>query len=188
MAPPSPSPPLQPGQFLCRPCRKTYTAAAVQGRKSCPKCRGPLVSSQQLESYQADTHTSLSRLKHQSSSTLAGGALLAMGIQTVINIIKHDSDFQALTFMVFAGGILSLVTTGLWRHTARPSLMLVASLVFQATAFVYFFSVFAASGTLDILESKWGMRITFIVALAPFCIALLAWHQYRNYLRVLKAR
>ncbi len=168
MAPPLSSLPLQPGQHLCRPCRKTYTATEVQGRKSCPKCRGPLVSSQQLESYQADTHTSLSRLKHQSSSTLAGGALLAMGIQTVINIVMHDPDFHALTFMVFAGGLLSLMTTGLWWHTSRPSLMLAASLVFQATAFVYFFSVFAAAGTLNILESKWGMRITFIMHSPPF--------------------
>lgn len=188
MAASSSSPLLPPGQFLCRPCRKTYTAAEVQGRKSCPKCRGPLVSSQQLESYQANTHASLSRLKHQSSSTLAGGALLAMGIQTVINLIKHDPDFQALTLMVFVGGILSLVTAGLWWHTSRPSLMLVASLVFQATAFVYFFSVFAASGTLEALNSRVGQRITFVVALAPFCVALLAWHQYRSYLRVLKPR
>lgn len=146
------------------------------------------MSQQQLDGYKSDTQASMNRLKHQSSSTLAGGALLAMGIQTVINIIKHDPDFHALTLMVFAGGILSLVTTGLWWHTSRPSLMLVASLVFQATAFVYFFSAFAASGTLGALESKWGMRITFVVALAPFCVALLAWHQYRSYLRVLKPR
>ncbi|WP_038172739.1 hypothetical protein [Verrucomicrobium sp. BvORR106] len=174
--------------FLCRPCRKTYSADEMQGRRACPKCRGPLVSQQQLDGYKADTQASLSRLKHQSSSTLAGGALLAMGIQTVINIIKHDPDFSALTFMVFVGGILGLVTAGLWWYTSRPSLMLVASLVFQVTSFVYFFSVFAASGTLDILESKWGVRITFAVALAPFCIALFAWHQYRSYLRILKPR
>jgi hypothetical protein len=141
MASPSSSPPLQPGQFLCRPCRKTYTAAEVQGRRSCPKCRGPLVSSQQLECYQADTHASLSRLKHQSSSTLAGGALLAMGIQTVINLIKHDADFRTLTSLVFVGGISSMVTTGLWWHTGKRTWMLAASLVFQATAFIYAGSV-----------------------------------------------
>lgn len=181
--------------LLCRPCRKTYSAAEVQGRRACPKCKGPLISQQQLETYQANTQASLTRLKHQSSSTLAGGALLAMGIQSGINIIKHDSDFQALTVMVVTGGILSLVTAGLWWHTAQRTYMLAASVVFQITAIVYGFSFFAASAPL----LDWAMHFSRRVGQAaswvvlgvgalPLGLALLAWQQFHSYKKVLKPR
>ncbi|RBP47387.1 hypothetical protein DES53_101184 [Roseimicrobium gellanilyticum] len=175
--------------FQCRPCRKTYSASEVQGRRSCPVCKGPLISQQQLENYRAATQASLDRLKNQSALTLAGGALLAMAVQIGIDLYEHDSDFRALTWLVFAGSIASLVAAGLWWKTGKRPMMLAASAVFQASAMVYAFSVFASMGPLleQLGDSR---RITtgfLILAFSPLGLSLLAWHQYRSYLKVLKA-
>jgi hypothetical protein len=167
----------------------------LQGRRACPKCKGPLISQQQLETYQANTKASLERLKQQSSSTLAGGALLAMGIQSVINIVQHDPEFSMLTSMVFAGGIVSMVIAGLWWRTGRRSYMLAASIIFQITAFIYGFSFFTASTPLldwaISLHRRVGQAVSWIViagGATPLGLALLAWHQYRSYMEVLKPR
>lgn len=180
--------------FLCRPCRKTYSTAELQGRRACPKCKGPLVSQQQLESYQADTQASLDRLKKRSASTLTAGVLLAMGIQTLINLVERNDDFRTLTTLVFVGGIASWVATGFWWNTGKRGWMLAASILFQATTFIYAFSVFVASAPLlevagKANSSRAGEYITcaiLAVALAPLGLALLAWHQYRSFSQILK--
>ena len=174
--------------FQCRPCRKTYSAAEVQGRRSCPTCRGPLISQQQLENYRAETQATLNRLKHQSAVTLAAGALVAMAAQIVIDWSKSNPDYRALTWLVFVGSVASLVAAGIWWKTGKRVMMLAASLVFQATAMVYAFSAFAALSSLaELGHSRVNTWVILAVALSPLGLSLLAWHQYRSYLKVLKA-
>lgn len=173
--------------YQCRPCRKTYTAAEVQGRRSCPSCKGPLIGQKQLENYQAETLASLNRLKHQSTLTLAGGAILAMAIQSGIDWYENSTDFRALTWMVGAGSIAGLAAAGFWWKTGKRSLILVASLIFQVTALVYAFSVFAASGPLFEMGRSRGLTNAILfVALTPLGLSLLAWHQYKSYVAVLR--
>jgi hypothetical protein len=172
----------------CRPCRKTYLASEVQGRRSCPSCRGPLISQRQIETYRANTQASLGRLKNLSTLTLAGGAILAMIVQTAIQVYEDSPDFTVLTWTVFTGSVVSLVATGLWWTTGSRTMMLVASLIFQLTAMVYALSVFAASSPL--LEERHSRAVTWgiaTVAFSPLGLSLLAWHQYRSYVKVLKA-
>jgi hypothetical protein len=177
--------------FQCRPCRKTYSANEVLGRRSCPVCRGPLVSQQQLEGYRANTQASLNRLRNQSTLTLGGGAVVAMIVQAVIQWYEqksdYSSDFAVLTCTVFAGSLASLVATGIWWKTGTRTMMLVASLIFQLTAMVYAISVFAAtSPLLDMGHSRLTTNAIMIVAFSPLGLALLAWHQYRSYVQILK--
>lgn len=172
----------------CRPCRKTYSAAEMQGRRSCPLCKGPLVSQKQLENYRAITRETLERLKDQSAFTLGGGAILAMVVQAAIDWYENSSDFKVLTWVVFAGSLASLTATGIWWKTGTRAMMLMASLVFQLTAMVYGFSVFVASSPLmERIHSPsvtWGVSL---VAYSPLALSLMAWHLYRNYVQVLKA-
>jgi hypothetical protein len=60
--------------------------------------------------------------------------------------------------------------------------------VFQAAAIVYAFSAFAALGSLfEHSHSRVNTWVILAVALSPLGLSLLAWHQYRSYLKVLKA-
>lgn len=182
--------------LLCRPCREAYSPAELQGRRACPKCKGPLVSQQQLETYQANTQTKLAHLKKRSASTLTVGIILAMGIQTLLNLMKHNDDFRMLTTLVFTGGIASWVATSFWRNTGKPGWMLAASVLFQGTTFIYAFSVFAASvplleiATDDSTSKRVSEFIIFFlmtVAFSPLGLALLAWHQYASFMRIVKS-
>jgi hypothetical protein len=150
-------------------------------------CRGPLISEQQRENYRAATQASLNRLRNQSTLTLGGGAVLAMIVQAAIQWHENSPDSTALTWMVFAGSLASLVATGIWWKTGTRAMMLLASLIFQLTAMVYALSVFAASSPL--LEMGHSQSITYTiatVAFSPLGLSLLAWHQYRSYVQVLK--
>lgn len=110
-----------------------------------------------------------------------------MAVQTAIQLYEDSPDFTTLTWVVFAGSLVSLAATAIWWQTGTRAMMLLASLIFQLTAMVYALSVFAASSPL--MEGNHSRAVTYgivTVALSPLGLSLLAWHQYRSYVQILK--
>lgn len=174
-----------PDVFTCRPCRKHYSLQELDGRRSCPKCRGPLFSTSQIEGYRANTQSVLN--KHQKHSALAtmGGSALMMFTQLPAFLQHEHQDSRWLAIFFIAAAAIALVLASLWWQFTRRILFVLGILAFQIPAL---FSAGFSSETLGPVLMTHNLVPLFGVLNLCIMVYLMAsfyaWHQFASYCKV----
>jgi hypothetical protein len=183
MQPPTPPPVAE--EHICRPCRKTYTRKELDGRRSCPKCRGPLFSTNQIASYRANTEAALRKHKnHAVFASLGASALVAILESTTL--LQHEVS-EARTFAI--GSIIACATSSvpviMWWRTGGKALMAVGLTISQIAALLAFY---LADATLTPAYAVMGLlplaRTARIAVMASLIATFYAWQQFASHCKV----
>ena len=179
MKAPSPSASID-TEVRCRPCRKTYLTAHLANPKSCPACGGPTLSASQLERFDLETKASLKSMQNRSATVMRLTSLSMVSVQLMTYFFE---DREAATFfndVVTTAAAAATIATEVWAYTASRMWMLMASILIQLAAIMFFFVAVAA------LTPFLGGRISALIACLPLAGSLLAWHHFRAYSQTLR--
>ena len=167
-------------EVRCRPCRKSYLLAKLANPIRCPECGGPMLSVAQLSRFDEDTRAALKARQDSSSNIMRLTSLSMVSVQVMTYFFE---DREAATFfndVVTTAAAAATVATEVWAYTASRVWMLLASIMIQIAAILFFFVAAAA------LAPFLGGRISVFVACLPLAGSLAAWHHFRAYSHTLR--
>lgn len=153
-----------------------------------------MVTAAQMENYRVATEASLLALRQRSTRIMRATAGYMLTVLIVTLLMEDTAAATFINYVVLGTAAAAAIMTELWSRKGSRAAMILASLLIQAGAIVFFFTALplltlVLENVMDELVhytrvDRYASRVSLLLAVLPMAGALAAWHQYRAFAQI----